>query len=50
MTTGAATDDPRSPSSASRLFDCDDEEEDNNEESAGTTMHELHLIAEEPEA
>jgi hypothetical protein len=35
ITTGAATDDPASPSSASRQFDCDDEEDD--EEESGTT-------------
>ena len=37
ITTGAATDDPASPSSASRQFDCDDEEDDEEE-----STHESH--------
>ena len=41
ITTGVATDDPRSPSSASRLVDGDDEEEDGDDES-GNTTHESH--------
>jgi hypothetical protein len=45
ITTGAATDDPRSSSSTNRRqFDCDDKEEDNDKES-GTTTHASHLIA-----
>ena len=43
ITTGVATDDPRSPSSASRLVvDCDDEEEDGDDEESGNTTHESH--------
>ena len=42
ITTGAATDHPASPSSASRQFDCDDEEDD-IEESGTTSTHEISL-------
>ena len=45
ITTGAATDDPRSPSSSTnrRHFDCDDKED--NDKESGTTTHASHLIA-----
>jgi hypothetical protein len=42
VSTGAATDDPRSPSSASGKLDCDDKEEDDDEDCGTTTHHESH--------
>ena len=43
ITTGAATDDPASPSSASRQFDCDDEEDDEEESGTTSTHDEISL-------